>query len=96
MHTLGDTIITTGNTIFSWLDMFTLRDLVVVWLTTSLVAYLLIRRAYRIREWSWIHVDALLMVFLCVIAGPFVMFLAVLCNLRSKSGSLWLDKPSRW
>jgi purine-cytosine permease-like protein len=82
--------------ILSWLSIFTIGDLVVMWLTTSLVAYLLTRRSYRIREWSWDHADALLMVFLCVIAGPLVMFFAAVCNLRSKALSDWLCKPSRW
>lgn len=82
--------------ILGWLATCTIRDFVITWLTTSLVAYLLTRRSYRIREWTWDHEDALIWVFLCVAVGPLIVFFAARYNLRSKPFSKWLDKPSRW
>lgn len=82
--------------ILLWLDTWTVRGFVIGWLTTSLVAYLLTRRSYRIRELSWDRADALIMVFLCVAVGPLIMFFAAIFNLHSKLFFDWLDKPSRW
>jgi peptidoglycan biosynthesis protein MviN/MurJ (putative lipid II flippase) len=67
-----------------------------VWVTTSLVAYLLTRRAFRIREWSWDHSDALLMALACALMAPMAFVVAAGFNFRYSALSDWLDKPSRW
>lgn len=91
-----DTILAIGDTITPWLDIFTTRELVIMWLATSLVAYLLTRRANLIRKESWKYKDALFTIFISMLGGPLVMFVAAIFNLHSKLFFDWLDKPSRW
>jgi len=93
---VGDAILCIGNAIMDWMCALAVGDVVVVWLTCSLVAYVLMRRSHKIRKWSWDHRDVLLAVFFCLLGGPFMVVLTLIFNMHFQSVSDWLDKPSRW